>query len=96
MDLEWLGDSSCIQAAGFKAGFLTIQFQDGSIYTYQGVSPQTYVALKRSTSRGYYYNTAIRNNYSFFEGMAPDTGELKYIDQSYFEESALESSVFIE
>lgn len=84
MDLEFLGDSSCVSAAGFKAGYLTVQFQDGTMYTYTDVSPQVWVAFKRSTSKGWYFNTSIRNRYSFFEGSAPDSGPLKYIDEKYF------------
>lgn len=86
MDLEWLGDSSCVAAAGYKAGFLAIQFQDGSIYSYEDVSPQTWVAMKRSVSKGYYFNINIRNSYSFIHGMPPDSGPIKYIDQEFFEE----------
>lgn len=86
MDLEFLGDSTCVAAAGFKSGYLTVEFQDGSMYTYTDVEPQSWVAFKKSTSKGWHFNKYIRNRYSFFEGMAPDTGPLKYIDQKYFEE----------
>jgi|SRR5215469_14270609 len=83
MDLEFLGDSFCLRAAGFERGYLTVQFQDGSVYTYENVSPQTYVALKRSVSKGYYFNRMIRNNYSYFQGVP---SEPTNIDAKYFEQ----------
>lgn len=85
MDLEFLGDSTCVSAAGYKGGYLTVQFQDGSMYTYENVDPSSWVAFKKSVSKGWHFNKYIRNNYIFFEGEAPDTGPLKYIDQKYFE-----------
>jgi len=72
VELEFLGDSSCVRSAGYQNGFLTIEFQDGSIYTYEDVEPSTYGAFKRSVSKGWYFNKRIRNNYSFYEGYAPD------------------------
>lgn len=68
MELEYLGDSTCVQAAGFDKGELTVQFQDGSIYTYTGVSPLIWYNFKRVTSKGWFFNKNIRNNYSFYEG----------------------------
>lgn len=72
MDLEYLGDSSCIDAAGYESGMLTIHFTDGSVYTYHGVDPYTWRALKTSVSKGFFFNKNIRNNYSFTNGPAPD------------------------
>lgn len=71
MELQYLGDSSCVQAAGYEKGELTVQFQDGSIYTYTGVSPLVWGSFLRVTSKGYFFNKNIRNNYSFYEG-SPD------------------------
>lgn len=85
MDMEFLGDSSCVKAAGFAHGYLTIEFQDGSIYTYEGVNASTWRAMKTSVSKGWFFNKNIRNNYSFSEGSAPDSGPLKYIDQEHFD-----------
>jgi|SRR5215471_18069400 len=73
MEMEFLGDSTCIESAGYKSGYLTIQFQDGSIYTYEDVPPSAYSALKISVSKGWHFNKYIRDNYSFIHGMAPDT-----------------------
>jgi hypothetical protein len=95
MDLEYLGDSECIEAAGYKAGFLVIQFKDGTMYTYESVSPSTWVSLKRSASKGYYFNKYIRNNYSFSYGDSSETGSLKFIDEKYFTEEALEATELI-
>jgi hypothetical protein len=90
MDMEFLGDSSCVKAAGYEKGFLTVEFEDGSIYTYESVGPQTWSAFKRSTSKGFFFNRSIRKVYSYFEGQAPDSGELSYIDQKYFEEYSVD------
>lgn len=72
MEMEFLGDSSCVAYAGYEAGYLTVEFQDGLVYTYHNVNPQVYGAFKRSTSKGYFFNKKIRNVYSFFEGEAPE------------------------
>lgn len=90
MDMEFLGDSSCVRAAGYEKGYLTVEFEDGSIYTYESVGPSAWSAFKRSSSKGWYFNKQIRNNYSYFEGIAPDSGELSYIDQRYFEEYSVD------
>jgi hypothetical protein len=68
MEMEFLGDSRCVKAAGFDQGDLTVQFQDGRIYTYEGVSPLVWFNFLRSTSKGYFFNMNIRNNYSVYEG----------------------------
>lgn len=72
MDFEFLGDSTCVESAGFEAGYLTVNFQDGTTYTYSGVSPYVWRSFKMSVSKGYFFNKNIRNNYSFEEGNAPD------------------------
>jgi hypothetical protein len=73
MELEYLGDSSCVQSAGFDSGELTVQFKDGKIYTYVGVSPLVWFNFLRSTSKGYFFNRNIRNNYSFYEGTSQNS-----------------------
>lgn len=85
MDMEFLGDSTCVKAAGFSHGYLTIEFQDGSIYTYEGVDASTWRSMKRSVSKGWFFNKNIRNNYSFMEGTAPEEGDLKWIDQGHLD-----------
>jgi hypothetical protein len=72
MDIEYLGDSTCVASAGFESGYLTVNFQDGTTFTYQGVDPYTWRSFKMSVSKGYFFNTQIRNNYSFFSGNAPE------------------------
>ena len=74
-ELQFIGDSSCIAAARFKRtsfvlnpfifGDLTIQFQDGNIYTYHRVPRVVWKNLLSALSKGWYFNKYIRNNYSF-------------------------------
>lgn len=87
MDMEFLGDSTCVRAAGYEAGYITIEFQDGTIYTYSGgITPQKWGAFKRATSKGEFFNYNLRNiGLTYFKGTAPDTGPLKYIDEAYFD-----------
>lgn len=67
-DYEFIGDSSCVAAAKFSKGDLSIQFQDGSTYTYHEVHPFVWYNLLRATSKGWFLNRYIRNNYSFTVG----------------------------
>jgi hypothetical protein len=92
MEMEFLGDSSCIQSAGFDTGELTIQFKSGEIITYEGVSPLVWFNLLRSTSKGYFFNKNIRNNYSFYDGpsMNASSGNSKIMN------SMIEEGLIIE
>lgn len=73
MDMEFLGDSTCVESAGFEAGYLTINFQDGTTYTYEGVGPYLWRSFKMSISKGYFFNKNIRNaGFNYWQGTAPD------------------------
>jgi len=72
MDLLWVGDSDCINTAGWEltgdgVGDLEINFQDGSSYVYHDVSPLVFSNLLRCTSKGWFFNKYIRNSYDFDE-----------------------------
>lgn len=58
-------DSSCVEAAGWEAGNLQINFTDGSSYIYHNVSPLVYANFLRVLSKGWFLNRYIRNKYSF-------------------------------
>lgn len=63
-------DSSCVEAASWEfqgsgTGDLQINFTDGTSYVYHSVSALVYANLLRATSKGYFFNRNIRNNYSF-------------------------------
>ncbi len=60
-------DSSCMESAMWETGSLTINFNDGTSYTYSGVSPLVYANLLRSVSKGWFFNKYIRNSYPFSE-----------------------------
>lgn len=65
MELEFIGDSSCVEAAGFENGDLQVKFTDGSIYTYHGVSHLVWANFLRVISKGWFFNKYIRNRYPF-------------------------------
>ena len=44
---------------------LTIEFQSGSSYRYQGVPPDVVSALKSAASAGSFFYRAIRNRYAY-------------------------------
>ena len=44
---------------------LVIEFNSGLRYAYFGVPPEVYVAMQDSRSRGTYFNTWIRDRYSY-------------------------------
>ena len=44
---------------------LHIVFQSGRRYIYENVPPQTYAAMKDSFSKGEFFNTYIRDHFSF-------------------------------
>jgi len=58
-------DSTCIASAGFEYPNLEIEFTDGSVYTYHGVSPFVWANLLRALSPGWFFNKYIRNRYTF-------------------------------
>jgi lysyl-tRNA synthetase class 2 len=49
---------------------LRIVFQSGRRYTYEEVPRETFAALKRSFSKGEFFNAHIRNNFRFVRGSA--------------------------
>lgn len=50
---------------------LTISFRSGRVYVYFGVPPATVEAFRRATSKGSFFNRAIRDRYPFRELPAP-------------------------
>jgi hypothetical protein len=59
--------STVIRSASYDADNrkLLIEFQSGRRYTYQNVPAETYAALKSSFSKGEFFNTHIRDHFSF-------------------------------
>jgi len=59
--------SSNIGAIGYEAETQTleVEFLNGSIYQYAGVSVEEYEAMMNSDSKGKYLNTNIKGRYSF-------------------------------
>ena len=69
-EAEFIGDSTCIYTVKFdrtmQSGDLTVEFvKYNAVYTYHDVSNLMYFNLLRVTSKGWYFNRYIRNNYSF-------------------------------
>jgi hypothetical protein len=50
---------------------LLIVFQSGRRYVYQGVPPATFAGLQASASHGDFFNTHIREQFSFVRAEAP-------------------------
>lgn len=42
---------------------LEITFNEGSIYHYHGITPESYTAFENAKSYGKYFNTHIKNKY---------------------------------
>lgn len=60
-------NSSAILRAGYSMDdqTLSITFVRNRTYTYYGVPPQVYLGLVNASSPGRYFNSNIRNRYSF-------------------------------
>ena len=56
---------------------LFIAFQSGELYAYDGVEPETYLALKRAISRGRFFMKHIRDRYAYGKVEDPSSVELK-------------------
>ncbi len=59
--------SSNISSIGYdeNASILEIEFSDGIIYQYFGVSSQVFVSLKTACSIGSYFHKHIKQNYQY-------------------------------
>jgi hypothetical protein len=57
--------SSALSQAAYDvaARRLEVEFRDGAIYQYLGVSPEIYAALERAPSKGKFLNAAIRGRF---------------------------------
>lgn len=69
-EMQFLGDSDCIQAAKFFKGDLTIQFTDGTSYVYHNVHVFVWSNFQRVTSKGWFFNHYIRNGGYAFERLS--------------------------
>jgi hypothetical protein len=50
---------------------LLIVFQSGRRYTYQDVPAETFAAMQSSLSKGEFFNTHIRDHFTFVRGPTP-------------------------
>ena len=59
--------SSDLKSVGFDASTRTleIEFQDGSIYQYDGVPPAIHAALMQASSHGSYFHRSIKERYRY-------------------------------
>ena len=60
-------NSSNIAAAGYEAGQLTIQFQNGRTFRYSSVPEHVYSSMLQAPSAGKYFYQNIRNVYQYEE-----------------------------
>lgn len=56
--------SSSIKAIGHEDGVLEIEFADGRLYQYPGVSAEEFERLVKAPSIGQHFHAAIRGKYS--------------------------------
>ena len=75
--------SSNLSAIGYDAEkrIAAVQFHNGHIYHYAGVSPETMLEWYGSASRGSYYGRQIRSKYQGqkMTGHCPDCGALGWV-----------------
>ena len=59
--------SSNIVAVDYNEGLRQcyVRFTDGTVYTYEDVSPETYKALLAAPSKGKYVNYVLRRGYKY-------------------------------
>jgi len=59
--------SSNISAIGYDADnqILEVEFTNGAVYSYSGVSSDEYEGFMSSDSKGKYFHANIKNRYSF-------------------------------
>jgi hypothetical protein len=60
-------ESSLLQAVAYDApaAVLELKFHNGAIYRYFGVPVSTYDQFVRAESKGRYFNSDIRNRFTF-------------------------------
>ena len=60
-------DSSLLKSATFdsQTNLLTISFQTGTVYGYEGVSQEVFEELKEASSAGNFFNSNIRDRYHY-------------------------------
>lgn len=60
-------ESSILQSVGYsaEAGTMEVVFHSGSIYLYFGVLPLVHQALLDASSKGRFFNAAIRSRFRF-------------------------------
>ena len=66
--MNWISvSSSNISSLAHEGNpdILYVQFHDGSVYQYHGVSAETFQEMLDSHSQGIFLNTNIKGNYSY-------------------------------
>jgi hypothetical protein len=66
-------NSTTLATVAFDAGreLLQLEFCDGAIYQYLGVSAETHEDLMRAPSKGSYFNRVIRGRFAFAPRQTP-------------------------
>lgn len=62
-------DSTTMRSVGYEAPsrILEIEFDSGAVYQYLGVPARIYQQLLRAESKGRYFNSEIRDIYSYVQ-----------------------------
>ena len=56
-------NSSLIAAADWSDGTLTVEFDDGTRYRYEGVSEYTWQRMQHAPSKGKFFHTELKGRY---------------------------------
>jgi len=74
-----VAQSSHIQGYDYdeQSQTLTIQFTNGAVYNYGGVSPNTYYAFSQSSSPGQYFHSKIKGQFQTTNIAAGDSQRRK-------------------
>lgn len=68
--MERIGvSSSNVGAIGYEASTATleVEFNNGSVYQYQGVPQEVYESLMQADSKGTFLNSRVKGNYTYIK-----------------------------
>jgi hypothetical protein len=58
-------DSEAIHSIGYRGSVLEVEFEQGSVYQYEGVSEELYKELLDADSKGHFFMEYIRDRFPY-------------------------------